>query len=239
MSEVISNLALWDKVEKTNTKYTKDTSKRDKHTGEIIHKSTAINASYQQKNATREWGAYGTTWGLKNTKFNFELLEATDLVMYSAVFYYPGGEFEISNSIAVRVGFNKYVDKDFAKKVETDTLTKALSKLGFNADIFMGEWDDDDYVAQLQAEEHLEASENREEALKAQMKEIKEAIKHECETLKKLPSPATINNFATKIYKKATDKLKAYNFPPDTLHAFIENRVNEAITALTEQNETK
>ena len=41
---------------------------------------------------------------------------------------------------------------DFAKKVETDTLTKALSKLGFNADIFLGKFDDTKYVEQMKQE---------------------------------------------------------------------------------------
>ena len=41
------------------------------------------------------------------------------------------------------------VDDDFAKKVATDALTKGLSKLGFNADVFMGRFDDNKYVNQM------------------------------------------------------------------------------------------
>ena len=44
------------------------------------------------------------------------------------------------------------VDADFAKKIETDALTKALSKLGFNADVFMGRFDDHKYVEEINAE---------------------------------------------------------------------------------------
>jgi len=40
----------------------------------------------------------------------------------------------------------------YAMKVETDALTKALSKLGFNADVFMGMYDDHKYV-QMMTEE--------------------------------------------------------------------------------------
>jgi hypothetical protein len=43
-------------------------------------------------------------------------------------------------------------DADFAKKVETDALTKGLSKLGFNADVFMGLYDDHKYVQEMQVE---------------------------------------------------------------------------------------
>ena len=38
------------------------------------------------------------------------------------------------------------VDDDCIKKVATDALTKGLSKLGFNADVFMGRFDDNKYV---------------------------------------------------------------------------------------------
>lgn len=231
------NLKLWLSVEKTNPDYTKDTSRKNKQTGAILHKSTAINASYQMKNATALWGSYGSTWGLKNTAFDFALLDVTGLAMYKAIFYYPGGEFEISNTIAVRGGANQYVDKEFAKKVETDTLTKALSKLGFNSDIFMGEFDDENYVAERMAEVEMEKADDKEAALKAKMQEIKNLAKSECEMFARLPNEKTIQNYASKIFKKVRDKLKAYNFPPDTLDAFIENRTNEAIKALTENKD--
>ena len=44
------------------------------------------------------------------------------------------------------------IDDNFAKKLETDTLTKAISKLGFNADIFMGKFDDVKYLAEVTRE---------------------------------------------------------------------------------------
>ncbi len=43
-------------------------------------------------------------------------------------------------------------DDQFAKKVETDSLTKCLSKLGFNADIFLGKFDDQRYLAEVTKE---------------------------------------------------------------------------------------
>lgn len=44
------------------------------------------------------------------------------------------------------------IDDDFMKKAETDLVTKALSKLGFNSDVFMGLYDDNRYVNQMQNE---------------------------------------------------------------------------------------
>ena len=66
------------------------------------------------------------------------------------MFFHPKGEFEIINSSKMYMDRNQtMVDADFAKKIETDALTKALSKLGFNADVFMGRFDDTKYVLEM------------------------------------------------------------------------------------------
>ena len=44
------------------------------------------------------------------------------------------------------------VDDEYKKKLRTDALTKGLSELGFNADIFEGKYDDNRYVQQMKAE---------------------------------------------------------------------------------------
>jgi len=45
------------------------------------------------------------------------------------------------------------LDDDCVKKVVTDALTKGLSKLGFNADVFLGKYDDNKYVQDLKDKE--------------------------------------------------------------------------------------
>jgi hypothetical protein len=44
------------------------------------------------------------------------------------------------------------IDKDAPKKATTDALTKALSQLGFNADVFLGKFDDNKYVEDMKRE---------------------------------------------------------------------------------------
>ena len=72
----------------------------------------------------------------------------TTLVLYTSTLWYvfnsKTGELPIHSSI--KYGANGRYDDDFAKKVATDALTKGLSKLGFNADVFMGLFDDNKYV---------------------------------------------------------------------------------------------
>jgi hypothetical protein len=67
------------------------------------------------------------------------------------------------------MGVGGKTDFDFAKKAETNTMSKALSKLGFSADIFMGEYDDPDYFKAVSNEFALEEAEDKiEEALRQQ-----------------------------------------------------------------------
>lgn len=136
-------MKLWDSVEKTNPKHTKKANVR----GNNI---TAIAPQSQIKCATEQFGSYGDKWGWRSFDFDYALLAITGIVIFKGVFYFPGGEFPISTSIsAYKDGARTKPDADFAKKVETDALTKALSKLGFNADVFMGLYDDNKYVMEM------------------------------------------------------------------------------------------
>lgn len=167
MSE--NNLKLWNSVEKTNPKYTK----KAKVGGNQI---TSISPQYQIMNVTEQFGSYGSTWGFRNIELDFTLVDATfkkdktegvypnvkiigkedaqmGLVVFKATFFYPNGEFPVINSISLFTNNEmSKLDDNFAKKVETDALTKAISKLGFNADIFLGKFDDTRYVDEMNQE---------------------------------------------------------------------------------------
>jgi hypothetical protein len=158
------NLKLWESVEKTDPKHTKQANVKG-------NKLTSIKPQYQIYNATKQWGSYGSTWGFKDINLGYELKEC-GLVTFKALFYYPSGEFEILNTISFwRDNAQTKIDDEFAKKVETDSLTKALSKLGFNADVFMGRFDDLRYIEQVKKEFTVKpkASKQNIEALKKSM----------------------------------------------------------------------
>jgi len=159
----VGNLDLWDRVQETNPNYTK----KAKVGGNQI---TSIAPQFQVMNATEQFGVYGSTWGFKNIDFDYSItntpitLKITDwntkevedintilgIVGFKATFFFPEGEFVITNSIKIFTD-NKHskIDDQFAKKLETDALTKALSKLGFNADIFLGRFDDSRYFNEV------------------------------------------------------------------------------------------
>ena len=143
--ETKNNLELWNKVEKTNPKYTK----KAKVGGMNI---TAIAPQYQIMQVTEQFGIYGEKWGFKDIKLSYDLVEKCNLVVFKGTFFFPNGEFEIINSCKLYMDRAlTMVDDNFAKKIETDTLTKAISKLGFNADIFMGKFDEVRYVEEANA----------------------------------------------------------------------------------------
>ena len=141
-----NHLDLWNKVEKTNPKYTKKANVG----GNNI---TSIAPQYQIKNVTEQFGIYGKTWGFKKLDFDYSLASEFGLVILDAVFFFPDGEFPIKNAQKLFMDNAKTkIDDNFAKKLETDTLTKAISKLGFNADIFLGLFDDVKYLADVTKE---------------------------------------------------------------------------------------
>lgn len=137
------NLKLWNSVSTTDSKFTKKATQRGGF--------TSISPAYQAKQATDKFGPYGIGWGLCKSDVDFSLIDSTGLIVNSAVFFYVFGgkryEFPISNSVVIK--YNNRVDPDAIKKLETNTISKALSRLGFNADVFMGLFDDMEYLRDL------------------------------------------------------------------------------------------
>ena len=131
------NMALWESVCKTDPKNTKHVNQRGGF--------TAIGAQSQIKAATEQFGCIGIGWGVKNE--SYELIGNT-LLKYQAIFWFvfdgEKGEFPIASSILIVSGDR--VDDDCVKKVSTDAITKGLSRLGFNSDVFEGAFDDNKYV---------------------------------------------------------------------------------------------
>lgn len=170
-----NHLDIWERVKKTDPNHTKKVTQRGGY--------TSISPQYQLMIATQVFGPYGKGFGFESCELDYSQLEALGLVLVKAVFFYvQDGErhtFPVNNSWPVKTGSR--VDNDFAKKAETNTMSKALSKLGFSADVFMGQFDDPEYVSIVQNEKAIENAEDKiteEENQKAEyrskcLKEIK------------------------------------------------------------------
>lgn len=131
------NLQLWNQVCGTDPRYTKKAN-------DGRHDFTTIAPQYQLREATKLWGEYGYEWGMKNFKFTVLPVNDSQVLMLEAIFFYPRiderVEFEVAGDIKLKAGDN------CVKKLITSVRSKALSTLGFNADVFMGEFDDPGYV---------------------------------------------------------------------------------------------
>lgn len=136
----MSNMELWSQVEKTDPKHTKKVNQRGGF--------TSISAHYQVMRATEVFGPVGTGWGYDcaDPIFNGPFIIIPVTVWYRDRANTFGPVFGCAEIAGNRA------DADAPKKAMTDALTKALSHLGFNADVFLGKFDDNKYVAKVTAE---------------------------------------------------------------------------------------
>lgn len=137
----MDNLAIWNAVSKTDPKHTKKVNQRGGF--------TAISAHYQVMCATEQFGPVGIGWGYENGAPLFY-----DSLVFVPVTIWHGAR---ENSFGPLYGGAEWktgnrLDSDAIKKAATDGLTKALSHLGFNADVFLGRFDDNKYVAEMAKE---------------------------------------------------------------------------------------
>ncbi len=152
--------AYWRDVEKTDPRHVKPITGRQ-------YSGTSPNVTYLIEKATKVYGLCGHGFG-------WEVVDER----YLDGEVYQNGTREIHHVVRIRfwtrhpmngeIGhFESYgqtrmaymtkggryqFDEDGPKKSLTDAITKALSQLGFSADIFMGRYDDNKYVAELRGE---------------------------------------------------------------------------------------
>lgn len=199
MTKEKDNMVLWNKVEKTNPSSTKEVSLGERS-------FTTINAQHQIMKATEMFGEYGATWGLKEVGYEYirDLDESQVLCVGKAIFFHPNGEFSIGSSVFIqrKCRFGLFVDDDFIKKVDTDMTTKGLSKLGFNADIFLGKWDNNKYVMEQEKREKDEVGTKP----KAENKRSPVSAQRTPETSKPTPQERKTSEIADKIGGTVTNQ---------------------------------
>lgn len=177
------NTSLWQAVEKTDPAYTKQFSRGGGFKG------TATNATYLARKATEQFGPCGTGWGVQVV--DEEIIDGAPLLLEGVVVAHERihkvraklwyvrngerGEVEQFGQTQI-VGKNKngfFTDEEAPKKSLTDAMSKCLSLLGFSADIHLGLYDDNKYVAGLQAEFAPRVSEEQAATLRDLISETK------------------------------------------------------------------
>jgi hypothetical protein len=140
----MDNMLLWEKVSKTNPAHTKKVT-----FGRAI---TAVDPYRQVENATREFGPAGKGWGWEVMRV--ENLPTNEMGILVRLWHgSPETYIEQWGQASLFIDkAEKKKDTDCFKKATTDGVTKCLSYLGFNADIFLGKFDDNKYVQERQQE---------------------------------------------------------------------------------------
>jgi hypothetical protein len=171
--EAQGNMSIWDAVSKTDVDHTKEVS--------FGRKFTAIDAHSQIMEATRLFGPVGEGWGYDNEYGETHLQDGRIIAWCDVRFWWvrtgewegirthdPKRHFGPVRGGAILQALNKdgsfkQPDTDAYKKASTDGLTKLISHLGFNADVFLGMFDDNKYVQGLQKEKQAEATDSEKE----------------------------------------------------------------------------
>lgn len=119
---------------------------------EFGRKFISIDPQSQLMDATREWGPWGTGFGIKDLAYDFVREESGRIisVFAAATFWYKdeSGVHECKTASDITPFYAKSgkPEEDWAKKLMTSMVSKELSRLGFNADVFMGKWDGCPYI---------------------------------------------------------------------------------------------
>ncbi|TVO37380.1 hypothetical protein [Vibrio algivorus] len=172
------NRSIWDKVCKTQNRFTKKVKYGERE-------YTAVDVDHQIEQATNLWGCYGEKWGLTE----IHETERGTLISAKTTFFYPSPvsgeriEFSLHNSIPFKRvysgknGSYESYDDDYFKKLESNFLSRAFAKLGWNADVRQGKFEDAHYqtinALQGATEQNIERIEQESEASKAALNKAK------------------------------------------------------------------
>lgn len=217
----MSNLALWDAVKKTDPVHTKKASK-----GQFNF--TSVAPMYQNWKATEQFGVQGIGWGIVVGSETFTEKEygTTTILSYDATLYFTvdgvRGELPIhasekacymTNGYKGKDGYMK-IDDEVRKKVVTNAKTKGLSELGFSADIFMGQFDDPNYVDYLNLEMALEKSDDKEQETKNKIEEFNQWCKKETDCYPSIKNKRTLDLLLVGHKNKLQGRCKLLNLDP-------------------------
>jgi len=187
------NMRIWSQVEKTAPEATKAA----KVNGQQI---TSISGQHMVKRATEVFGPVGIGWGwavaeerfdqggeIRNDKGEIIGHEIGHTVRIKLWFMQDDKRGEVEQygctPFTYKSKWGVTTDTEAPKKSLTDAVKKALAMLGFSADIFLGLYDDRDYVAEREAEAQLEQAENKEAEAARQAQERLDWLKAALDTM--------------------------------------------------------
>lgn len=161
MADVVKNMELWNRVEKTDPKFVKSITGKK-------YKGDSPNPYWIVKRLTETFGPCGQGWGWEVVQSGFQTLPGDYVLHYSLVkLWYDQGsgvrytpeQFGCTPAGWKKADGSGFVqDEDAPKKSVTDGFVKCASYLGFAGDIFLGKWNDSKYVESLTEEKKADTT---------------------------------------------------------------------------------
>jgi hypothetical protein len=200
MASLKTNMAIWDQVKQTDPDATKPFQ------GAGGFRGTAINSTYQIRKATGIFGPVGIGWGwtivserieeghpitgkdAEGKSMVYENMMTKVHTLHLRLWYMLDGKrgeidhfghtpFIYTNKHGVQM------EAEPSKKSLTDAIGKCLSMLGFSADIFMGEFDDINYLEQVKVETAIKKAEDIEAEIISRRDELADYVRRHLDTI--------------------------------------------------------
>lgn len=216
-----NNMSIWSEVEKTDPAATKTAN-----VGGM--KITSIGGQHMIKRATEMFGPVGIGWGWKIVEERFDKggeirkddgtvigTEVGHVVRICLWFEKDGKRGEVEQygctPFTYKSKWGVTTDTEAPKKSLTDAVKKALAMLGFSADIFLGLFDDQEYVNQRQEEAEIERAEDKEAAAERLKAERLQWLQNAIASMAKAPTAQALKVMHTK-YVRDADRRGEKNF---------------------------
>lgn len=144
------NLKIWDTHADIDPKFTKAITGK-------AYKGTSPNPQYVIRCLTDLFGPVGIGFGWRVVAEDFKQLGDETLHWCRIEFWHTDRANTFESYGQTKAAYPKksgdfMVDEDAPKKSLTDAIVKAASHVGIGANIFLGRWDDQKYVAEVAAE---------------------------------------------------------------------------------------
>jgi hypothetical protein len=232
-----NEMKIWSHAKKTDPSATKTNNDGGR-------KSTSISGYWMIQKATELFGPIGSRWGYEIIEERFDqgapiINGDTGQVLCHTVthtikigLFYPG-----STAPVIQFGHTPYIyransgkfitDQEAPKKSLMDALKKSLSMLGFSADVFLGEFDDAEYVKERLGEEAIKKAENKEAEIERQKAEYKAEIQALFTTMQGAVSLADLEGVFRTAYRKMNRRgdetgIKKFTIEKDKIKSKLE-----------------
>ena len=218
-----NNLEIWSQVDKTETYHTKAGQVNGQNINSINGTSTVLQA-------TKIFGPVGIGWGYDIVEERFDqgmpIIKDDKVICHVIIHTIRLKLWYKLNGVKGEVehfGHTPFIQKSFkygavqdmesSKKSLTDAIKKCLSMLGFNADIFLGMYDDLDYVETLKIKEDIKKSDDIGKSTAEDLDNLRDEIEQMSKGYALIPYLATLNTVHRTNSATLEKKCRLLNLP--------------------------